>query len=127
MKEVQLQAHLHIYICSSLFQTSEALKQQACGGAPIVVAVPQDHPQAAHYPTMYATMQRGGPQIHHRMGPTGDLIPDFVPPPPPMFENGVKPGLPNIKPPLPPGKPDKISVKGKIPGAKGEKKRESTV
>ena len=110
-----------------MFQTSDALKQQACGGAPIVVTVPQDHPQAAHYPTMYATMQRGGPQIHHRMGPTGDLIPDFVPPPPPMFENGVKPGLPNIKPPLPPGKPDKISVKGKIPGAKGEKKRESTV
>ena len=82
--------------------------------------------------SMYATMQRG-PQLHHRMGPTGDLIPDFVPPPPPMFENGVggKPGqlgLPiNIKPPLPPGKPDKISVKGKIPGTKGEKKRESTV
>ena len=81
---------------------------------------------------MYATMQRGGPQIHHRMGPTGDLIPDFVPPPPPMFENGVgKPGpgtgLPNIKPPLPPGKLDKISVKRKIPRTKGEKKRKSTV
>ena len=87
----------------------------------MVVAVAQDQ---GPYPTMYATMRTP----HHRIG--GDItIPDFVPPPPPMFENGVSGAKPPIKPPLPPGKPEKIAVvaKGKLLGSKGEKKRESTV
>ena len=115
-----------------VLQASEALKHQT--QPPMVVAVPQD-PQ---FGAMYATMRhQPTPAGALRIAAQGELIPEFVPPPPPMFENGCggpKPpgGQPGgvIKPPLPPGKPDKITVtvaKGKPLGAKGEKKRESTV
>jgi hypothetical protein len=83
--------------------------------------------------SVYATMRPGAG------GPRSEMIPEFVPPPPPMFEssNNINSGNnhanperpPGPKPPLPPGKPDKILVVGKggkAPG-KGEKKRESTV
>ena len=96
-----------------VLQASEALKHQP--QPPMVVAVPQD-PQ---FGAMYATM-RHQPAGALRIAAQGELIPEFVPPPPPMFE-----GQP-LKPPLPPGKPEKIISK-KPPGSKGEKKRESTV
>ena len=115
-----------------VLQASEVLKHQSQPHAPMVVAVPQD-PQFG--PAMYATMRhqpQGGAALRIAAA-QGELIPEFVPPPPPMFENGcggIKPPAGVIKPPLPPGKPDKITVtvaKGKPLGAKGEKKRESTV
>ena len=87
---------------------------------PQVVIVPDPSGNPKSFP-MYATM-RHTPHTHPT-GPTpggGELFPEFVPPPPPMFEAGAKP-------PLPPGKPDKIVCKNPPGGKKGEKKRESTV
>ena len=87
---------------------------------------------------MYATMRPPPPP--RSSGNAGnavvnaiDLFPDFVPPPPPMFEGpaGLGVGPPGVmKPPVPPGKPDKMKCvvgQAKPPGTKGEKKRESTV
>ena len=87
---------------------------------PQVVIVPDPSGNSKSYP-MYATMRHPpAPHAHATVsGSGGELFPEFVPPPPPMFEAGAKP-------PLPPGKPDKIVCKNP-PGKKGEKKRESTV
>ena len=81
----------------------------------VIAAVPAPPDASGKYP-MYATMRPPPPPRGH----AGEMFPEFVPPPPPMFE-----GQP-LKPPLPPGKPEKIISK-KPPGSKGEKKRESTV
>ncbi len=81
----------------------------------VIAAVPPD--ASGKFPHMYATMRP--PMPSNSAGRAGEMFPEFVPPPPPMFE-----GQP-LKPPVPPGKPDK-SKTGKPPG-KGEKKRESTV
>ena len=91
-------------------------------GTLVIAAVPPPDGKHGNF-HMYATMRPPPPP---RIGSTlvnasGDMFPEFVPPPPPMFE-GQPGGLP-LKPPPPPGKPDKLKQGSK----KGEKKRESTV
>ena len=88
----------------------------------MIAAVPPPDGKHGNF-HMYATMRPPPPP---RIGSTlvnapGDMFPEFVPPPPPMFE-----GQP-LKPPPPPGKPDKLKIGNPAGTKKGEKKRESTV